>query len=784
MMKISLFLVLTLLNVSILGQNRTLSGRISGTGSDVGLAGAHISIYDLIISGLDGAFIITGLPAEKLKMTISYLGYRFSQQEIDLSMGNVSGKEITLEASPVEVGEVMVGALRQDKMLRDVALPLAIVNENRVDQLPAVTISNLFQDIPGVNLARDGIWATSMNIRGLTEQRIVVLVDGNRIETASDVAGGLAMIDINDVERIEVIKGAASSLYGTGAMGGVVNIVTKEGHYSDKLCAGGSVSGIYQTVNHLHSENIALNLADEKWYVRLSGTYRDAGNSMTPEGELLNSQFTDNNISLKLGVKPMKKHELIINYQRFDARDVGIPGGIAFPAKALAIYPEEKRNMFSATYSINRTSGTLSRIKFRYFHQYLLRDVELKPKPSMTISPSGYHTTNGFQIQSDWDFGEKQQLIAGIDIWQRYLSTEREKTVVTRITNPITNVSRDSVNITVEVPIPDAWFTSGGVFLQDRISFLDNRMSLTLGGRLDLVNTRNDQAVDPLYKIIDGVRTNNPLNQRVTFEANNINNISWSLDAGALYHLYPNTDLTLTVSKAYRAPGIEERFKYIDLGSSVRIGDPKLKPEQGYFFDLGTRVWKDKFQFTGNIFANAMTNLIVESPGLFIYNYSSSPSKYDTLNALINSNVDKALLYGFDVSSGYNIFDGVTIKTTAGFVRGKNTLKNSDLPQIPPFNGTLTIKYNFAGYFSTEVSANLFAGQEKIAAGEKATKGFARYDLGIYSVPIKIWNMRLEAFGGIQNITNRAYMNHLSTNRGVIKYEPGRNFFLKVRFSF
>jgi hemoglobin/transferrin/lactoferrin receptor protein len=800
MKKNSLILVFIFCWVSIFAQERSVIVIVSDGNSGNALIGAHISIYNsvgdkLISQGItdrDGTFTIKGLPEDKLIVTASYLGFRFSKLEIEAGSSNPSEFNIKLLPSSVEVGEVTVSSLKQDKNLRDVSLPIALVNKNRIDELPAITPANLFQDTPGVNLARDGIWATSLNIRGLTEQRIVTLVDGNRIETATDIAGGLAMIDVNDIERIEVIKGAASSLYGTGALGGVVNIVTREGHYRDKFYAGGSLAGMYQTVNHLQSGNASFDLADQKWYMRISGTTTDAGNTMTPKGELSNSQFADNNISLKLGVKPFKNQEFNLNYQKFEARDVGIPGGNAFllppnVPPAIAIYPLEQRNMLSATYTINRTEGLLSRLKFKYFHQYILRDVELKPSPAATITPTGNHTTSGFQFQSDWNFGDNNQLIAGLDIWQRYLSTKREKKVVTPVTDSVGTITGKNTTIRGEVPIPDAWFTSGGIFVQDQISLMDKKLMLTLGGRLDLINTRNERALDPVYLIKNGLRNDNPPKQRITFEANNINNTSWSLDAGALYHLFPKTDLTLNLSRAYRAPGIEERFKYIDLGSTVRLGDPNLKPEQGYFFDLGTRIWQDKFQFTGNIFANKMSNLIVEMPGTFIYNYSTQPENYDTLNALVNSNVDKALLYGFDASAEYNVVNGLTIKGMAGYVRGKNLEDtiNKNLPQIPPLNGRLTLKYHLSGIFSTEVSANLSADQEKIVKKtEKPTKGFVSYDFGIYSAPVKLWNIRIEAFGGIQNITDRAYMNHLSTNRGVIKYEPGRNFYLKLLFSF
>lgn len=784
-MKIStLILSLLLLVFSLNAQQRTISGKIIDSESKTGLAGTHLKVISKDsqhtvyqgISNKDGGFSIKNLPNEKLSIGFSFMGYQFLTVDLEAGTEDISNLEISMSPSAVEVGEVIVSATRKDGQLRNVSLPLSVVQSNFIEKQPAVTLADLFRDQGGVNITRDGIWATSLNIRGLSEQRIVSLVDGNRIETATDIAAGLDMVDLSDIERVEIIKGAASSLYGTGAMGGVVNIITKEGHYHDKLYFGGSASAAFQSVNMFQSENASLDFANQNWYVRLSGTLRDAGNAMTPEGELLNSQFTDNNISAKIGVKPFKNHELNLNLQSFNAHDVGIPGGSAFPDTSIAIarYTLVKRNMVSAAYSINFENRALEKIKIKYFQQYILRDVELKPNAIATLLPSGRHSTKGIQIQSDWNFGPSNQLIGGIDVWQRYLSTDREKIIV----------SGGNTTVRGEVPIPDAWFTSIGGFIQDQQNFYGDRLNIRFGGRFDLINTRNDQAVDPLYVIVNGVRNDSPGNQRITFEANNINNYSWSVDAGALYHLKSNADLTLSVSKAYRAPSLEERFKYIDLGSTVRLGDPNLKPEQGYFIDLGSRIWLEKFQLTANVFANSMSNLIVESPGIFIYNYSANPANYDTLNALVNSNIQKAFLYGFDGSLAYNIYDGFTLKANAGFVRGINKTDNSDLPQIPPFNGRLSLKYSLLRILNAELSANYSSEQNKIASNETKTDRFVTYDLGINSVPVNLWKFTLDASAGIQNIGDKAYMLHLSTNRGIIKYEPGRNFYLKIRMNF
>lgn len=774
------------------GQDRKISGKIIELPSGESLLGAHVSVYlsgnghilGQTISGNSGEFSVSGLPDENIRMVISYIGHKFHEQELSLKDSDQTGIQISLENSPVPVGEVTVSALRQEVILKDVSLPLSVVTKTQLEKKAGITTSDILKNEPGIALARDGIWSTSVNIRGLTEQRILILVDGNRIETATDLTAGMAMIDINDIERVEVIKGSASSLYGTGAMGGVVNIITGNGYYDNDFYVKGSLTGAYMTVNDMNSENINLNLGDSTWYLYAGGTHRKALNTMTPEGELLNSQFSDNNISLKAGIKPFRNHELKVNYQRFFAKDVGIPGGSPFPATATAIYPRELRDMFSAAYGIKRAGKIMKEIEMKYFHQYILRDTRLIPGSTVITTPTGYHTTNGAQLQGKLILGRHHELIAGIDVWQRHLRTEREKRLTQVTKDSLGNVISTKVTIRGEVPIPDSRFTSGGFYFQDKTSLLDQKLEINFGGRFDLIHVVNKTSVDPLYLIVNDVWNYDPPNQRISFKAGEAYNTSWSADIGLLFHALPDFDLTFTGSKAFRSPSLEERFKYIDLGTTVKIGDPDLLPEDGYFFDAGARIWKDRFHLSTNLFVNSMRNLIVEIPGVTYYNYSDQPGRTDTIPALINSNVSRAKLYGFDMMANYNFFDGLTLMASASYVRGKDTRNDTDLPQIPPLSGRLGIRYNLPEWLGIELYANLMADQDKIAEGETATKGYATYDLNIFSEPVKMGTASLKIFGGIENITDRAYRNHLATNRGINKYEPGRNFYIRMKIGF
>ena len=792
MLKINILIIFLFLIFNSFSQTIELKGLVKNSETGEPLSNAHISVHSVdsnivlgqTISGIKGEFSITYLPAEDVIVQISFLGCKTLKKRISLKDIGLLNQEFSLETALVSVGEIKVSAWRQETELKNIPLPISVVAANQIEKYSGTTPSDVLKNEPGLAVARDGTWATSLNIRGMSEQRILTLIDGNRVETATDVAAGLAMIDVNDIERIEVIKGAASSLYGTGAVGGVVNIITKTAHYNDSLYFKANLTGYYQTVNKMHYENVSFETGDSIWHLYTSGTFRKALNTITPKGELTNSQFSDNNFSIKAGIKPFNNHELKINYQRFYAHNVGIPGGSSFPVTSVATYPKELREMSTVTYSIKNPGKVMEEVEAKIFHQYILRDVRLIPGPTVAITPSGFHKTKGAQVQTNWNISTNNKVIGGIEVWQRNLKTEREKTVTQAIKDSIGNITGNTITERGEVPIPDSRFTSAGLYFQDRLSLLNDKLEVSIGGRFDFIHISNKVALDPLYIKVNGVKNNNPPNQRISFTAGNSKNISWSTDLGIMYHILQDMDFTLSLSRAFRSPSLEERFKYIDLGTTVKIGDPDLKPEEGYFIDMGTRIWGDQIHLTTNVFVNSMRNLIVEIPGTAFYNYSDQPGRTDTIPALINSNVNKALLFGFDLVSNYNIYNGFTIITSASFVRGKDTKNSTNLPLIPPLSGRVGLKYAKTGWFGTEIYANLVSNQFKIASGEKATTGYVSYDLNMYSNPIRWGFASMTIFGGIENLTNRAYINHLSTNRGIIKYEAGRNFYLRVKVGF
>lgn len=728
-----------------------------------------------------------------IAFTLSSRGQVPDQQEL-------KGDTLSLTETTINLGEVVVSSLRLDRQVKKLPVPLSVVRSFDYQKQSSLTLSNVLEKKSGISMGGDGVWATNINIRGLSENRLVTLIDGNRVETANDLTASMSMIDMYDVERVEVIKGAQSSLYGSGAMGGIVNIITKDGYFSSGPYLTGNVSTGFASANRLFAGHADVNTGSSRWYFRLSGTYSDAGDIRTPEGKMPNSRYEYNNVTAKLGIKPFDDHIFKFQIQRYQANDVGIPGGDAFPGPATATYTGIGRDLVSAGYEIKNLGNMLSSLKFGYFNQYIDRYVSLKPntvteatlpngnvqrtKPEL-FTPTGRHLTNGGQIQSTWDLSPDNTFIVGADVWSRKLTTERIKYITVDIINPSGDIIKTNNVIRGETPTPESSFSSAGLFIQDEARLLNDRLTLIAGGRLDGVLIKNKENYDVDYITINDVENSFP-DRRLTFDEGSERNISWSANAGLLYNLRGNTDLSFNLARSFRSPSLEERFKYIDLGNYVRLGDASLAPESGFSADLGIRKWNRDLNFQAGVFLNHMTNMIVEVPGEFIYKAFSGASDYtvDTLPALINSNVSRALLYGIDYEFEYNFYNSFVLFSTGSWVRGKDTEAGENLPLIPPLRGRLGLRYTRHGIASAEFIVTGVSKQAKIAEGERETDGYVRLDLTVSSDNIRLGKTGLQLFAGIDNILDKSYTNHLSTNRGNISVEPGRNFYIRLNFSF
>lgn len=792
---------LLILGNELVGQPKVLSGQIVD-GSGKPLLGALVYMnfakepmpafsvpVAQAITNAEGKFIISVPNAHHVILTVSHLGYATQHTSLEDSEQEVY---IMLEEKPLPLEPVIISSLKSNTDYHDSAVPVEVLSFNQWRKWIPGDLPEVLDNMPGVSKASDGVWANSVRIRGFGEDRLVTLVDGNRIETATDLAGALSTIDMSDVERVEVIKSGISSLYGSGAMSGVINVIPRKAEYSSQPYWHGSMGIDYHSVNQMFSPKTTLFAGSQRWNAKLHIGYRNARDAYSPEGPILNSGFSDWNISGRIAIRTFDKHELSLNYQKFEGK-AGIPGGDNLPFNAKATYLDFDRDLVSFEYQITDLLPAMKILKAKYYRQDIFRNVDILPNVPPTtagnmrvspqvLNPSASHITNGGLVESQWIFGGLHELTAGLDLWQRNLESQRSRHILQEVLDSNGDVVNSIDLIKGETPVPASSFKSSGVFVQYDLN-LSHKLNFTTGGRLDWISLSNNETRDPEYLIINGERINEPKGQIIAYPDTSTSNTTWALHAGFSYHVNENIAFTTSYGRSYRAPSLEERYKWINLGSVIEMGNPELVPEQGNFLDAGIKVNDSRIQLKGNFFMNYINKMITMAPADSVSFLTSSDtgSSQKTFTRMYQ-NVDKALLTGFEISADWLAYQTGVAYGQINYLRGIDRSSEEDLPQIIPFNGILGLRQKVAEAGNLDVRVRYFAAQNNVAEGEFTTEAYSLLDCFFETEPIRINGSQLQFAAGLENLTNTRYRNHLSTNRGNWTMEPGRNFKFKVSF--
>ncbi|HOG05022.1 MAG TPA: TonB-dependent receptor [Paludibacter sp.] len=662
-----------------------------------------------------------------------------------------------------QISEVTVTGLLSDKL----NLTYLVIEGEKALNEGNITPGDLLDRLPGISVERDGPWATTVNIRGFRESKLLFLSDGDRMLTATDVAGALSTVNIGNLEKIEVIKGAGSVIYGTGAMGGIVNFVSKRPEYSDRLSSSGGFSSGFHTVNKLWENNLNVNLTNQNWYLALDGSYRTAQNTMTPIGVQENSQFNDASWGVKGGMRNGENQEFLVNYNHFEARDVGLPGGSAFPANAVVRYLEFKRNQLSGEYIFRELTDVIKSLNVKVYTQNIKRKVEnIVPAKKVAIYPGSLNVTTGAKATADLYFNDYETMTVGIEGWHRDQETSRLK-----IAHPVS----DTIYIK-ELPTPKAQVLDVGIFAQHKWVIDPKYWTMSTGVRLDFLRTTNDTAFTEIarYKYVDGKKVSIPFNKNARFLADAKNEFAYAAHIDFSYKPFESHQFILSLANAYRVASLEERFKYIDQSGTPMIGNPDLKPEKGLFSNLSYKLTKNKFSLNTNIFANYVFDLIGVEEGPY------QGVDGSVFNALVNTNVDRAMYLGGELDFRWLIISDVTLEGNVAYVYGADAITKKELPLMPPLHGILRINYALPAVFT--LYAETEWDYDFSSEDPSDDQNFIILNAGFYTDAFSLGKLiQLQFVGGAQNIFNTAYKEQMTAARGINRLEPGRNFFVRAK---
>ncbi|MBP6672068.1 MAG: TonB-dependent receptor, partial [Bacteroidetes bacterium] len=224
--------ILTLLltiHGSAAGQTRyEVHGRVISAEDSTPIAGASVQVLNTMIgtaTGIDGEFHLRGIPATERTLTVSTLGFVPSRTEVAIDIP--AHVIIIMTPSPLQSDMVVVTANRRPQSLQDVPVSISIVNAQEITKRNITSVDDALRYLPGVNFQQSqiNIRASSGYSRGVGS-RVMMLVDGVPLLSGDTGEITFESIPVSQIERVEVVKGAGSALYGSGAMGGVINVLT------------------------------------------------------------------------------------------------------------------------------------------------------------------------------------------------------------------------------------------------------------------------------------------------------------------------------------------------------------------------------------------------------------------------------------------------------------------------------------------------------------------------------------------------------------------------------
>ncbi len=217
-----------LLTVSVYGS--VINGRVVSAEDQTPLAGANIMIAGTTMGAAadqNGFFTIDGVTEGTYSLKASFIGYNSMSRKITIGKGGSQSVQFKLSESVFNMDAIVVTATRTEKALKDVPALTEVITRRQLEMTGAVVVQDALNELPALDFAPNQHGA-NISMHGLDQKYVLILIDGERI--AGETKGNIdfSRLNTSDIERIEIVKGASSSLYGSNAIAGVINIITRK----------------------------------------------------------------------------------------------------------------------------------------------------------------------------------------------------------------------------------------------------------------------------------------------------------------------------------------------------------------------------------------------------------------------------------------------------------------------------------------------------------------------------------------------------------------------------
>lgn len=733
----------------------SLHGTVVEDGGGAPVAGAVVRIPEMgrsEISHGDGSFRFDRLPAGSYSVSVERIGYAAAGQTVRVASGDTARVTFALTPSALHLDPLVVTGSIRGRRGEDVLSPASVVSGAELDRRLDGTVGATLQSMPGVTVASLSPSTARPVIRGLGGDRILILEDGQRPGDLSSTSGDHAVaIEPLTALRIEVVRGPMSLLYGSSALGGVVNVIREEIPDAVPAHAHGMASVEGASVNNGASAGAYATTGWGPVALRAEASARQSGDVQTPAGELLNTEART--LSFSGGAAYVRGWGHAGASYRFYDNDYGIPGGF-IGGHERGVDITMRRHTVRAEAELGRGVGPLSSVRAaanytEYHHAELERSGAIGTAFAQDLAVgelAGRHDALG--VFSQGAIGVRAQ--------------SRDVRTGGSLRTPSTYDYTVAGYVVEEMDVGPLRLQAGARYDWARYTPRDTTAFISVGG------------------------------ERIPVRPRTFGSISGSL--GALYAPRADVRIGASLNRAYRTPDFNELYSNGPhlAANSFDVGDPALHQETGIGLDAFARLTRDRFRAEMAVFRNQLNNFISPSSrGRAEIGAQGGRPRFQYTN-------EDAVFSGFESDLAWSATPRLALEGTVSYVRARFTSARAPIPVInardttflaaspypafiPPLHGRLGVRYEHARVFAG-AALRAAARQARTGDFEEPTNGYALTELS-GGVRLRRGDQLHTLTLRIDNLFDTEYRNHLSRIKAIMP-EPGRNLRLLYRLTF
>ncbi len=697
--------LLTLFTLPAVAQsNSTLRGTITLSDSGKPIHNVLVTILQLkrtVNTDENGKYEFPGIPPGRYDVLAHLDRVPDSVQGVTINAGKETVLDFRIEISGVSE-QVTVTATGTEQAVSSSIQSVEVIGSIELAKKSPVSLGEALDGELGVAKRSFGPGNARPVIRGFDGDRVLVLQDGNRIGGLGFESGDHAEpVNVLTLEKVEIVKGPATLLYGSSAIGGVVNTIS--GHDSAHKGLNGYLTAIGSTNGPQGGGSGGFEYGTDKWLIWGNGGGQGSGDYNTPIGRVPNSFTRETSAAAGFGYYPTKGF-FSFNYN-FDKKRYGIPfDPDEVDPEIVELNPRRHSVEFRGGFRDAGSfldAGTFSVQYNNYKHAEI---------QSLTGEIGTAFKNNTFVYQGVFDQQKTGRLSGRFGFW---------------------GLHRDFSAAGEEALAPPTKQDAFAVFGLETLDF--ERISLQLGGRVE------SNSYSP-----------EPTDARGVLPKRNFTGFSGA--AGIRVRTWAGGALVANYSHSYRAPALEELYNFGPHpgNATFEIGNPTLDRELGNGFDFGVRHSSKRLRFEANGFHYHIKDFVFLAPtgdiedGLPVAEYAQGTTRYSGTEA----RVDAALHPVIWLNLGLD------------YVRAELIQTGTPLPRIPPLRGRVGLELRYKGLLLNPemVMANH---QDQVFPTETRTAGYALFNLSGSYLIAQQHAAHIISFNFF-NVGDALYRNHLS----------------------